>query len=191
MIKAIFFDCFGVLVGTGFWNVYRDAGGDPERDWSFIEERLRAVNAGQASLQQFRQAMADRLGISVQEYMAIYDRNELPNAELITYIRNELKPHYRIGIISNAGPGVVESKIVPDDLKLFDDVVVSSEVGLLKPDPGIYLLACERLGVKLHEALFTDDQARYLGPAAELGMETILFGDLVSFRDQLESLLSP
>lgn len=55
-----------------------------------------------------------------------------------------------------------------------DAVVLSFEVGVAKPEPGIYLTALERLGLIAGEAVFVDDQARYCDGAAELGIATFL-----------------
>jgi putative hydrolase of the HAD superfamily len=61
-----------------------------------------------------------------------------------------------------------------DDLRaLFDAFVESAVVGLRKPDPRIYALACERLGVRPSEAVFLDDIGRNLKAARQLGMATI------------------
>jgi FMN phosphatase YigB (HAD superfamily) len=55
-----------------------------------------------------------------------------------------------------------------------DEVVLSFEVRAAKPDPRIYQVALERLGVAAREAVFVDDQARYCDGAAELGIGTFL-----------------
>lgn len=56
---------------------------------------------------------------------------------------------------------------------LFDDYIDSSEVGLRKPDPAIYSLACQRNGVKPEEVIMLDDLGMNLKTARELGMSTI------------------
>jgi len=58
-------------------------------------------------------------------------------------------------------------------LHLFDAFIESSKVGLRKPDPRIYALACEALGVEPREAVFLDDIGRNLKAARALGMRTI------------------
>lgn len=60
---------------------------------------------------------------------------------------------------------------------LFDVVVESATEGLRKPDPRIYALALERLGVSAHETVFLDDIGRNLKPARTLGMHTIKVED--------------
>jgi putative hydrolase of the HAD superfamily len=61
--------------------------------------------------------------------------------------------------------------------ELFAVVVDSSEVGMRKPDPGIYQLTCERLGVAPDVAVFVDDNTVNVAAARRLGMEVVLFGD--------------
>jgi putative hydrolase of the HAD superfamily len=58
-------------------------------------------------------------------------------------------------------------------LGLFDAIVESSQVGVRKPDPRFYELACATLGIEPHEAVFLDDLGVNLKPARALGMTTI------------------
>ena len=58
-------------------------------------------------------------------------------------------------------------------LSRFDAVVESSKVGVRKPEPRFYELACEMLGVQPHECVFLDDLGVNLKPAAAMGMTTI------------------
>ena len=62
-------------------------------------------------------------------------------------------------------------------LQLFHHVVESSKVGLRKPDPAIYTLMCDALGVAPENAVFLDDLGINLKPAAAMGMRTIKVGD--------------
>ena len=71
----------------------------------------------------------------------------------------------------------------------FDAVVESSVVGLRKPDPRIYLFACERLAVEPAEAVFLDDIGRNLKAARELGMATIKVEQPEEALDALSDLL--
>lgn len=59
----------------------------------------------------------------------------------------------------------------------FDCVVLSDQVGLVKPDTTIYQLTLDKLGLKAEECLYIDDLAKNLIPAANLGMVTILASD--------------
>jgi HAD superfamily hydrolase (TIGR01509 family) len=188
MIKAVVFDCFGVLVGSGFWNVYQSLGGDPVKNAAFIDDVLNRADGGIMSAEELRDIMSKHLGVSPDEYAAAYNNDEVPNLQVFDFIRTELKPHYKIGLLSNAGPGVVQRRIPPELLSLFDAVVVSGEVGLLKPDPAIFRLVAEQLHVTPEEAVFTDDHAPYLPGATAVGMHPILFKGLDDFRRQFSEL---
>ena len=68
MVKAVIFDCFGVIVGQGFGHTYRAAGGDPERDRDFIVDMLNRSDRGLISDDEFRSGMAGQLGLSPREW---------------------------------------------------------------------------------------------------------------------------
>jgi putative hydrolase of the HAD superfamily len=57
----------------------------------------------------------------------------------------------------------------------FDHIVVSAEVGLIKPDPRIYRLALDGLGVSSEEAVFVDDMAENITGAEAVGMRGVRF----------------
>ncbi|HEY5058688.1 MAG TPA: HAD family hydrolase [Gaiellaceae bacterium] len=81
----------------------------------------------------------------------------------------------RLGLISVCTDEVVELWETTAFHRLFDDAVFSCEVGLSKPDPRIYHLACERLGVEPAQAMFVGDGANdELAGAAAVGMTAVL-----------------
>ncbi|MHB8588277.1 MAG: HAD family hydrolase [Candidatus Dormibacteraceae bacterium] len=79
----------------------------------------------------------------------------------------------RLGLLSNAGPGLRE--LVAPLAGLFDDIVISAEVGLRKPEPAIYRLALQHLGVEPAETLFIDDLQRNVDAARMLGLHAHRF----------------
>ena len=92
------------------------------------------------------------------------------------------KTHFQVACITNnvksgQGPGMASSSEraarVSDVMALFDLVVESSLEGIRKPNPQIYRLTCERLGIDPEHAVFLDDLGINLKPARELGMQTI------------------
>jgi putative hydrolase of the HAD superfamily len=75
--------------------------------------------------------------------------------------------------------------------ELFDASVISSEAGLRKPDPAIYELAAERIGLLPAACVFVDDLAGNLKPARALGMATVLHrGDAEATLAELDALLT-
>lgn len=70
----------------------------------------------------------------------------------------------------------------------FRDILVSGEVGLVKPDPAIYALAIERFGVVAADCVFIDDRAENVAGAVAAGMTGIVFTDAADTRARLEGL---
>ncbi len=73
-----------------------------------------------------------------------------------------------------------------DVLDLFADVVVSGEVGLVKPDPRIFALTAERLGREPADLFFADDSATNVTAAREAGWDAVLFTGAEALRADLE-----
>ncbi len=190
MIKAIIFDCFGVLAGSSYREIYRMAGGDPEKDSDFLDDILAAANAGFMSSEEMRQQVADRLGLEPAVWEEKVRVGELPNEPLLDYVAELRERGYKTAILSNANTGVLQRKFNPQQLSLFDTLVVSAEVHLLKPDPRVYQLAAERLSLEPNECVFTDDNPDYAEAAVHTGMHGIVYKDLDDFKDQLEPLLA-
>jgi putative hydrolase of the HAD superfamily len=71
----------------------------------------------------------------------------------------------------------------------FDAVVISGETGLRKPDPAIYRLAADRLGLPCEACVFVDDLGQNLEPARALGMTTIRKTSAAQLIGELECLL--
>lgn len=86
-----------------------------------------------------------------------------------------LRPPYRLGVLSNADI-TLRSRLsgIPGVVDLFDDIVCSAEVGLAKPEPAIYALACERLGVAPAASVFVDDAESNVQAAEAAGLRGIL-----------------
>jgi len=94
---------------------------------------------------------------------------------LVAFLRG-LRPAYKTGILSNAwsdGRQIIAGKFALGDA--VDDLVVSAEVGLAKPDPRIYELATTRLGVRPDETIFVDDFMRNIDGAHKFGMQAVHF----------------
>jgi len=190
MIRAIVFDCFGVLVGQGFDATWRRAGGDPDKDRKFIEDLLGAANIGYITLEEMTAKVCERLSVSRKQWEAAVVETELPDQTLLDYIRDELKPHYKLAVLSNANAGTLERVLSQAQRDVFDALVVSAEVGHIKPDAEIYLLAAERLGVLPDECVFTDDNVPYCSGADSVGMKSILFRDSKQFKHELTQHLN-
>jgi putative hydrolase of the HAD superfamily len=91
-------------------------------------------------------------------------------------VLRQLRPFYRIGLISNAWPDA--RQILDEKLRIssyFDAVITSAEIGFAKPHPHIYRMALQALDVTPEQAVFVDDFLENVEAARALGMQTIHF----------------
>jgi HAD superfamily hydrolase (TIGR01509 family) len=68
-------------------------------------------------------------------------------------------------------------------------MIISGEVGVVKPDPKIFALTVEKLGVQAGEAIFVDDMADNVKGAEQAGLHAILFRSSQQVRDEIEQLV--
>lgn len=174
MIQAVVFDCFGVLAYDG-WLAYCDKYFDDKPD--SLEQAIvsnRKVDAGLISYEDFVTDVAQLAGISETEARATLERNP-PNEKLFAFIQSKLKPIYKIGMLSNAGANWLPDIFEQEQIDLFDEVVLSYQLGAIKPDPIMYQTVAARLGVAPEDCIFIDDQPRYVDAAVQQGMKGIRF----------------
>jgi len=109
---------------------------------------------------------------------------------LITYI-DELHKKYKTALLTNGHFEFLEPRLEETQLdSVFDKIVISSRLGLVKPDPRIYAYMLNELGVKADEAVFIDDIGRNVQGAEAAGMHTILYESFRQFKRDLEILLA-
>jgi len=113
------------------------------------------------------------------------------DTNLLDTIRS-FRPNYRTGLLSNAWSDL--RKYIENDWHIsgvFDDIIISAEVGLAKPDQRIYQLAIDRLGVAAEEAIFIDDVSGNIEGARAAGLSAIKFQNPLQVHEDLGKLLDP
>lgn len=188
MIKAVIFDCYGVLT-TGKWQAF----------WSSLpsskqQEEARKLNraydGGYIGRADFFAQLSNLTNITEEKISQelLNDQYE-KNIQLLELIKS-LKYNYKISILSNIATNwIKEEFLTAGEQKLFNDMLFSFEVGITKPDPRIFKLACARLGVAPEECVLVDDIARYCSAAEALGMKAVVYQNFEQFRSELEEVL--
>ena len=138
--KAIVFDCFGVLVEDSLQTFYKAYASDkPE-----IIEQIKALDhqstEGKITYDQLLDHIANLTGIDRSEAKHFLEKNP-PNLPMFDYIAKELRPHYKLGFLSNAADDWLNELFTPEQLALFDDFVLSYQHNMRKPDTAIFELA--------------------------------------------------
>ena len=152
-------------------------------------ELLRALETGQLDEDEFSEQFAPLLGIV--DHAGLVDRlfaGMQPEPSMLEALRRARAAGVRTGLVSNSwGRGHYDRSLFPE---LFDGVVISGEVGLHKPQPEIFWLAAERVGLQPHECVFVDDLRENCAGAEAVGMTAVLHRGDDDTLARLEELLA-
>jgi putative hydrolase of the HAD superfamily len=111
-----------------------------------------------------------------------------PDDEMIEAVAAFHAAGVKTGLISNSWGTALkyEEELMA---RLFDGLVISHHEGIRKPDPAIYALGAERIGLKPEDCVFVDDLPGNLKPARAMGMTTVVHRTAAETIPQLEELL--
>jgi epoxide hydrolase-like predicted phosphatase len=181
--RAVFFDFGGVIVRTEYQAPREHLAERLNMTYEdlnrivFESDTSRKASVGAITADAHWAAVTRRLGRPPSETKAIYTEffaGDVIDRSLLNSIRS-LRSRYKTGVVSNAWPDLrdymAENRL--DDA--FDELVISAEVGVMKPELQIYKIALERLSIKPNEAAFVDDTQANIDAARNLGMYGILF----------------
>jgi epoxide hydrolase-like predicted phosphatase len=195
--KALIVDFGGVLT-TNIWQSFAAFCEAEGLDPNLVKELFRGNAEALALLRQLeRGELADadfeeRFGamLGIQNRAGLIDRlfgGLAPEETMLNAVRSARRAGIRTGLISNSwGTGIYERG---DFDGLFDATVISGEVGMNKPEPEIFRLACERLGVEPGDCVFVDDLRENCAGAEAVGMTAVLHRDPAETIAQVERLL--
>jgi putative hydrolase of the HAD superfamily len=205
-IRATFFDFGGVILSSPFeaFNRFEERTGLP-RDF------IRTINATDPDVNAW--ARFERNEVQFDEFCDLFEAecreqgHEVAARDLMPLLLGELRPAMVEAVRRCRDGGMVtacltnnwvpheerpaerEAVGVDDVLTLFQHIIESSVVGVRKPDPRFYEIACETAGVEPHEVVFLDDLGVNLKPAAAMGMTTIKVTDPATALEELEAVV--
>ena len=199
-LQAVIFDWGGVVEGRperqDILTLERQLGLEPDMLREILGgQPWRKLAEGAITGEEYLARIAPQLGLPDGETVlailkGLYANMSL-HSEVIQAVR-ALRDRYRIALLSNAF--INQREVILDyhdfDVKKeFDVYVNSAEVGMAKPDPEIYHLTLERLGVAPEQAVFLDDTLRNIDAARELGIYALQFVDAEMSLGALEQML--
>ena len=210
MLRAVFFDFGGVILSSPFeaFNHYEAAHGLPA-------DFIRSVNSVNPDDNAW--AKLERSDISPLEFDAVFAResealgHRVPGADVLSLLHGEIRPDMVNALDRIKGAGYVmacltnnvlsDQPVAVDDaerkrqdelravLARFDEVIESSKVGVRKPEPRFYEIACAAVNVRPDECVFLDDLGVNLKPAAAMGMQTIKVANSTQALTELSQVL--
>ncbi|MGN6166688.1 MAG: HAD-IA family hydrolase [Solirubrobacteraceae bacterium] len=150
-------------------------------------ELLIGLETGRLAEEEFESGLAAILGVPAPDLIARMFAGSRPDSAMAAAIRAARRAGVRTALVSNSwGTGGYDRALLKE---LFDEVVISGEVGIRKPAPQIYRLAAQRIGVAPQACVFLDDLPFNLPPATELGMATVHHVSSQQTIAELERLL--
>ena len=194
--EAALFDFGGVLttpVWASFASFCRSEGLDPEALRELFRSDpqaladLRGLESGKTDPGEFERTFGARLGIERTD--GLIDRlfeEVKPADEMLSTVGALRKAGLRTSLVSNSWSTDHYDRAMLDGL--FDDVVISGEVGLHKPQPEIYLLAAERIEVAPTACIFVDDLRENCEGAEAVGMTAVRHREPAATRERLTEL---
>ncbi|WP_339832874.1 HAD-IA family hydrolase [uncultured Parvibaculum sp.] len=192
MVEAVIWDFGGVLTTSPF-----EAFARYERERGLPKDLIRNINASNPDNNAW--ALFERSECTLDEFDRLFAAEaqargyKVPGRDIIELLSGDIRPEMvealkrckaraKVGCITNnvsagEGAGMARSHdkaaAVQEIMSLFDHVIESSKVGIRKPDPRIYEMACNALGVSAASSVYLDDLGINLKPARALGMTTI------------------
>ncbi|HEY4344827.1 MAG TPA: HAD-IA family hydrolase [Parvibaculum sp.] len=206
MVEAVIWDFGGVLTSSPF-----EAFARYELERSLPKDFIRGINATNPNTNAW--ALFERSECTLDEFDELFAKeaialgHDVRGRAIVELLSGDIRPEMvkalkackarvKVGCITNnvsAGEGAGmargagKARAVAEVMGLFDHVIESSKIGMRKPDPRIYALACETLGVSPTACVYLDDLGINLKPAAALGMKTIKVIDPAVALKELEA----
>lgn len=185
MVKAIIFDFFGVIRTDAVksWltlHNYELKGG--------LLTAVQKLDRGDIGSDEFLDTLSQITGQLPAEIFEEMERGAALDHDVLELI-SLLKPRYKMSLLSNSPSAFLRNILHEHRLDpYFDSVVISSEVGLIKPQPEIFKLALEKLGASPDETIFIDDNANNVTAGKAIGLTGIVYKSADQLKTDLRAL---
>lgn len=197
MIKAIAFDYGGVIElreGDLFKEIVQYLNVTRE-NWDRVYFSLNHLNmvkkGGEVLALTAEKFHASDVQISYIKNLTIEHnkKDKKINKELLDIIKELKKKNYKIALLSNNSVELRQKLIDQNIIDLFDTIIISSEVGHQKPQPEIFEILFDKLGVHSNEVIFIDDTSQSLLNANDIGYIPLLYVNNEKLKKDLLNLL--
>lgn len=186
-IKAIIFDCFGVLIKSGHNLLRQDF---PELS-DLVNELQAKSDLGVLGRSEFNQIVAEKTNLTPREIDVRYWGSNQYNYAVIDMAKNfRASGKYKTGLLSNISRDwMVNILTFFESEKMFDEIILSGDINIVKPDPQIFKLMADKLGLLPEECIMIDDVAANINGARLAGMHGVVFFSPEQAKDDINDIL--
>ena len=196
-MKAVIFDLGGVLVNYDGYDTFTAvselAGISMEEMYRFYQQHDHDFGTGKLSGLDYYQKLDEAYGLAdnYEVFATAFCRNQQRNEAALAFACElQARPHVKVGIISNTNEVHAHwLRTHLPEFQQFSSVILSNEVGLLKPDPAIFKLVLSQLNVPPAQAMFVDDAAENIAGGAAVGLAGIHHTNWQHSRSAIEEWL--
>ncbi len=156
-------------------------------------ESWRMAQRGQITEAEYWRDIAQQLALDAQDIMTLqrdYFAGDVVNSGLVAYLRARRAEGHAIALLSNEVRSLREKLDAHALTPLFDAIVISAEIGVMKPDPAAYHAVLKVLDRPTHEAIFVDDMPVNIEAANALGIQGVLYRAEMDIAAALAPLLT-
>ena len=187
--KLIIFDFFGVIsseIAPVWLRKYFN-----EEDAKRIKsEIVSKVDSGEITEMELYRQLGELANVTSDEVAKDWMDLVKINEELVEFIR-KIKENHKVILLSNASSTYLRKILNRYELiPLFDEIIISSEVKLVKPGSEIYQLALDRMQAKPEESVMIDDNMVNVNGAKQIGIDGILYTNVNSLIEELKQDLN-
>ena len=196
--QAIIFDFGNVLLEWNPRHVYRRFFPENEEamekflqevsfmEWNALQDKGRSFTEGVTELSRQFPHYSDLIQAYPDNWRDSIGGSFTGTVDILKRLKKAGYPLYGLSNWSAETFPIAREKY--DFFNLLDDIILSGEVGMIKPEPGIYELTLQRIGRPAHECIFIDDSPANVEQAKKLGFNTILFKSAEQLEQELKRL---
>ena len=196
MIKAIVFDMGGVVLNAKIEQAYeilsKKLSIDKIKFDKVKSKYIKEAQNGNISTEELIRNISTELNIDEKRLKDVWEESYsevmLIDNNIINLVKSLKKNGYITALITNTIEMHSQLNKKRGVYSEFSPVILSNEVGLVKPQEEIYSLMLKKLNLKPDECIFIDDREEHLMPARKIGFNSILFKDVKQLKDELNKL---
>jgi HAD superfamily hydrolase (TIGR01549 family) len=191
MIRAIIFDCFGVIITDALALLCAELQTRDSAAAQQVADIIGMANHGLIDRAESTRRIAEIFGMNPDELRTKVDSGEVKDRRVLE-LAESLRKSYKIAMLSNIGSvASLTRRFTSQELQTsFDAVITSGEIGFAKPEPEAYEVVADRLERRLTECVMIDDREEYCDGARAVGMQVILYKNFEQAKTKLKKLLA-